>query len=183
MATPYQPGMIRRKGAPCGTVSGSPFSAQASRGSGLSAFSSVMLRPNCWFSLKVCCRKTTSDSPRSVPRKTTSRAFAPTPACFKTSRRGTPVKRPHEDRDWKERGLLPEHSYPATSSVDAHLAQFRQRQVHGLVHHAAQLQPVGVRVDLRLIEVLQDEKLVLRDGEAVDRPDVKGPPRRPGATG
>ena len=35
---------------------------------------------------------------------------SPTPHCFSTSRSGTPVKRPQDDRPCNERGLLPEHS-------------------------------------------------------------------------
>ena len=45
---PYQPGTSNRSGKPWNGVSGSPFSAYASNGSGDSALSRGRLRPYCW---------------------------------------------------------------------------------------------------------------------------------------
>src|SRR5260370_28829491 len=102
--------MISLTGNPCASVNGSPFREYASSGDGFSAFSSVMLRPNCWSTLKVCCRNPTSCGPRSAPKKTTSRALELTPTCFNTSLNLTPLNKPQEDRPCTDRGLLPEHS-------------------------------------------------------------------------
>lgn len=51
--------------------------------------------------------------------------------------------------------------------------QIGQGQLHRLIHHSGRLQPVRIRVDLRLVKVPAGKKLVLRHREAVDGSDIE----------
>src|SRR5258708_13633805 len=116
LATPYQPGVSRRSGAPWCLVSGSPLSAHARNGSPDIAFSRLRLRPNGTSILYFCVRHSTSSSPLSAPKKTNSRADAFTPAASSTFLSETPVHLPLPQRPLTG-PRLPEHSKPATRSV------------------------------------------------------------------
>src|SRR5206468_12923531 len=129
LATPYQPGTRRRRGAPWCFVSGSPFNAQARNGSPDIAFSRFRLRPNGTSILYFCVRHSTSSSPLSAPKNTNSRADAFTPAASSTFFSGTPVHLPLPHRPWIG-PRLPEHSKPATrSTVPSFLRRSEERRV------------------------------------------------------
>src|SRR5581483_275401 len=117
LATPYQPGTIRRSGAPWCLVSGSPLSDQARNGSEESAFSRFRLRPNGTSMLYFCVRHSTSSVPWSAPKKTNSRAEGLTPHESSSVFSETPVHfaLPHRPCSGPR---LPEHSKPATRSVE-----------------------------------------------------------------